>query len=156
MISFGIMTAVLLALTCVVHYDLLSLFLPHPYGRRIMYADNEQQQYRPRSEADHVWIPKPGTAPNTSYFLPQPVILQVNSDDGEDFWTDSDYDVGGAHNNRGTLSNVDVHQQEPASDTVVVRVPTITTTEVPDDSDDNYVDDDDYVAPEQEWDDDVF
>lgn len=162
--------ALLLALTCVVHFDLLGLFLAHPYGRRIVYTDNEQQQYQPRSELDHIWIPRPGTDPNTLYFIPQPVILPVNVDDGDDYWTDSDDDywtqsdddVGGAHNNRGTLSDDEVHQQEPAPDTVVVSVPTTITTEVPDydsDNDNNSVDDDDddyYVASGQEWDDDVF
>ncbi|KAL5233013.1 hypothetical protein ACI65C_000423 [Semiaphis heraclei] len=131
--------ALLLALTCVVHFDLLGLFLAHPYGRRIVYTDNEQQQYQPRSELDHIWIPRPGTDPNTLYFIPQPVILPVNVDDGDDYWTDSDDDywtqsdddVGGAHNNRGTLSDDEVHQQEPAPDTVVVSVPTTITTETP-------------------------
>jgi len=108
-----------------------------------------------------MWIPRPGTDTDTLYFLPQPVTLQVNVDGGGDsYWTDSDDDVGGAHNNRGTLSDDEVHQQEPAPDTVAVRVPTTTTTEVPDydsDNDNNFVDDDDnYVAPGQEWDDDVF
>ncbi|CAI6369451.1 unnamed protein product [Macrosiphum euphorbiae] len=147
--------ALLVALACVVHYDLLGLFLDHSYGRRIVYTDNERHQYRPRSEFDHIWIPRPGTDPNTLYLVPRTVTVQDHgSEDVEDYWTDSD-DV--VINNRGTtgsrLSDGEVHRWEPAPDTVVDRVPTTTTTEQPDDRED---DGDDYVAPGQEWDDDVF
>ncbi|XP_060881123.1 uncharacterized protein LOC132952734 [Metopolophium dirhodum] len=156
MLSFGIMTALLVALACVVHYDLLGLFLSHPYGRRIVYTDNERHQHQPRSEFDHIWIPRPGTDPNTIYFIPQQVTVEDHGGDVEDYWTDSDDVVSGVNNRGitdGRLSDGEVHRWEPVQDTVVDRVPTTTTTEEPDDCDD---DDDDYVAPGQEWDDDVF
>jgi len=94
--------------------------------------------------------------------------LQVNDDDSDGYWADSDDDVddvGDALNNPGTtgdrLFNHEANQQEPAPDTVVVSVPTTTTTttKVPNESHNDYdydYDDDDYVAPGQEWDDDVF
>ncbi|XP_022171510.1 uncharacterized protein LOC111034545 [Myzus persicae] len=165
MISFGIMTTLLVALACLVHYDLLGLFLDHPYARRIVYIHNGQHQHQPRFEFDHIWIPRPGTDPSTLHFLPLPVTVQDAGGKGEGYWTDSDDDVDDAHNNRSTidgrLSRQDAHQQEPAPDTVVDGVPITTTTEVPDDRDDNNnqnynSDDDDYVAPGHEWDDDVF
>ncbi|XP_016659461.1 uncharacterized protein LOC100572990 isoform X2 [Acyrthosiphon pisum] len=155
--SLTVTKALLVALACVVHYDLLGLFLAHSHGRRIVYTDNERHQYRPRSEFDHIWIPRPGTDPNTLYSLPQPVTVQDHGGDVEDYWTDSDdYVVSGVNDNRGgRLSEGEVHLRwEPAPDTVVdYPVPTTTTTEEPDERDD---DGDDYVAPGQEWDDDVF
>lgn len=146
-----------MALACVVHYDLLGLFLAHPYGRRIVYTDNEQQQSRPRSGYDHIWTPRPGTDSNTLYFVPRSITVQDHGSGGEDYWTDWDEDVISVNTDGSTpgrrLSDGEVHRWEPAPDTVVDHVPTINTTEEPDDRDD---DDDDYVAPGQEWDDDVF
>lgn len=154
-----------MALACLVHYDLLGLFLYHPYARRIVYIDNEQHQHQPRSEFDHIWIPRPGTDPSTLYFLPRSVTVQDTGSKAEDYWTDSDDDVHDAHNNHGDaggrVSGDDAHLREPKVDTVAYGVPITTATEVPDDRDDdnqNYNDDDydDYVALGQEWDDDVF
>lgn len=83
--------------------------------------------------------------------------MQDHGSDGEDYWTDWDDDVSSVNTNNGTtgrgLSDGKVHRREPAPDIVVDRVPTTNMTEEPDDSDD---DDDDYVAPGQEWNDDVF
>jgi len=153
---FYVSQALLVALACVVHYDLLGLFLAHSYGRRIVYSDNEQHQYRPRSEFDHIWIPRPGTDPNTLYLVPRPVTLPDHGGRVEDYWTDTDDVVkcNDRGNAGGKLCDGEVHRREPAPDTAVVdRVHTTTTAEEPDDRDQ---DDDDYVAPGQEWDDDVF
>lgn len=104
-----------------------------------------------------MWIPRPGTDPSTLYFFPWPITMQDHGSGGEDYWTVWDDDVSSVNTNNGTTgrgpSDGKVHRWEPAPDTVVDRVPTTNTTEEPDDSDD---DDDDYVAPGQEWDDDVF
>ncbi|XP_060840421.1 uncharacterized protein LOC132921417 [Rhopalosiphum padi] len=163
MISFGIMTALLVAMACVVHYDLLGLFRIHPYRQRIVYTDNEQHQHRPTSEFDHLWIPRPGTDPTISYSLLQPIILHDHGGDGDDYWTDSDdnYYDDGTHSNREITGNRhsddQVHRHWPAPDTEVAdRVLATSTTEVPNVLDDAEDDDNDYVAPGQEWDGDIF
>lgn len=79
--------------------------------------------------------------------------MKDHGSDVEDYWTDSDDVVSDVNNRGGRLSDGEVHRWDLAPDTVVDRVPTTTTTEEPDDCDD---DGDDYVAPGQEWDDDVF
>lgn len=130
-----------MAIAYVVHYDLLGLFPVHLYGRRFMYADNEQHRHQPTFESDHLWIPRQGTDPTTFNTLPRPVTVN------------DDYDDGGTRNNRGKRFDDDeVRGRWPAPDTVVDRVPVTTSTEVQDDSDE---DNDDYYF-EQELDDNVF
>uniref|UniRef100_A0A2S2N7A2 Uncharacterized protein n=1 Tax=Schizaphis graminum TaxID=13262 RepID=A0A2S2N7A2_SCHGA len=147
-------------MACLVHYDLFGLFRIHSDRQRIVYTDNERHQHRPTSEFDHMWIPRPGTDPTISYSLLQPVIVHDLSGDGDDYWTDSDnnYYDDDTHSNRGTTGNRrsddQVHRHWPALDTEVEDsvLVTNTTDEVP-----NVLDDDnDYVAPGQEWDDDIF
>jgi len=153
---FYVPQALLLAMTCVVHYDLFSLCSNRPYGRRILYTENEQHQRRPTSEFefDHIWIPRPGTDPTTFYSPPQLVIVHDHGTDGDgdnSYWTES---ADGTNSNRETIgdkrSDDQVHR--PTPDTEVESVHETTTTEVP-----NVLDNDsDYVAPGQEWEDDVF
>ncbi|KAE9523605.1 hypothetical protein AGLY_016157 [Aphis glycines] len=146
--------ALLLVMTCVVHYDLFSLFSNHPYGRRIVYTDNERHQRQPTFDFDYIRIPRPGTDSTTFYSPPQ-FIVHDHGTDGDDYWTES---VDGTHSNRGTTgdkrSDNQVHR--PTPDTEVDSVHETTTTEVPNVLDDDYDDDSDYVAPGQEWEDDVF
>ncbi|XP_025191362.1 uncharacterized protein LOC112591678 [Melanaphis sacchari] len=160
MISFGIMTVLLVAMACVVHYDLLGLFPIYPYKRRIMYMDNKRL-HQPASEVDHLWIPKPGTDLNTFYSLPQPVILYDHDGDGGSYWTDSDdydYDdsIHGYRENTDDKSSDDqVHRRCSTSDTDVDSVLATIMTQEPNIPDD-YDDDNDYIAPGQEKDDDIF
>lgn len=162
---FYVPQALLLAMVCVVHYDLFSLFSNHPYGQRIMYMDNERHQHRPTSEFDHLWIPRPGTDPSTFHSPPRLVIVHDHGSDGDGYWTDSDDghwtdSEDGTHSNRGTTSDKrsdnQVHRRRSTPDTEVDSVLETTTTEVPNVPADDYDDDSDYVAPGQEWEDVVF
>lgn len=152
---FYVPQALLLAMVCVVHYDLFSLFSNHPYGQRIVYTDNERHQHRPTSEFDHLWIPRPGTDPTTFYSPPRLVIVNDHGIDGDDYWTESDDDT---HSNPGTTGDKrsDNQVHGPTLNTEVDSVHETTTIEVPNVLADDYNDDSDYVAPGQEWEDDIF
>lgn len=153
---FYVPQVLLLAMTCVVHYDLFSLFSNHQYGQRIMYTDNERHQHRPTSEFDHMWTPRPGTDPITTFYSPpRLVIVHDHGTDSDDYWTESD---DGTHRNRGTTEDKHSDNQDhrPTPDTEIDSVHETTTTEVPNVLADDYDNDSDYVAPGQEWEDDVF
>jgi len=82
-------------------------------------------------------------------------ILHDHGTDGDDYWTESD---DGTHSNRGTTGDKrsDNQVHKPTPDTEVDSVYETTTTEILNVFAGDYDDDSDYVAPGQEWEDDVF
>lgn len=165
-------------MVCVVHYDLFGLFSLYPY-RRHTYTVNKQQQQQPvLMDFDQVWIPRPGTDPNTNTYYPYPTILvdDYEDDDDDAYWSevrnaDDESDNGncGAMSSdnhpvvhpadRGTCFANAAHgnfDQKPKSADInrVSITPPFSNFE--DEYNNSGEDDDNYTAPGEERDENVF
>lgn len=119
---FTVSQVLLVTMACVVHYDLLGLFLTYPYGRYAYTTVGEpqhQHDHQPVVDFNGMWMPKPGTDPNVRY--PGPKMdglmhdlnldfdLDLGFDDDDDFWSevtdpDDDANNGGERVDRATCS----------------------------------------------------
>lgn len=166
-------------MACVVHYDLLGWFQTYPYyGKRAYVADNPQVHHEPELELEHIWIPRPGTDPTVSFSL-RPTTIVMEDYDIDDFWTEvddmtDDYDgtvnievgavdtscsvksdnaeQGGTCSVRGDTGANVVHRQSPGEHIVQSSY----LSQPKNGGDDGDGDDNDYVAPGEERDNDVF
>lgn len=162
-------------MVCVVHYDLLGLFPLYPY-RRYTYKVNKQQPAMMNFNYN-MWLPKPGT--DTTDYYSYPTIL-VNDYDDDAYWADvtnandddDDADIGSTSSCPSAQSNDeetcsaaarDDFNQTPktahADDNRVYIAPADGAPPLSSSFGNfkyEYEDNDDYTAPGEERDDDVF